>query len=46
MRMEALGGPPLAAEQEACGVDEVPAKSVECNDSENPPTVTSSTVVL
>lgn len=47
MEMEALGGPPLAAGQEARGVDEVPAKSVdECNDGENPPTVTSSAPVL
>jgi hypothetical protein len=46
MRMEALGRPPLAAGQEVRSVNEVPAKSVECNDSENPPTVTSSTVVL
>jgi hypothetical protein len=41
-----LGGPLLAAEQEARGVVEVPAKSIECNDGENPATVTSSALVL
>jgi hypothetical protein len=46
MKMEALGGPLLAAEQEARGVDEVPAKIVECNDGENPTTVTSNALVL
>jgi hypothetical protein len=46
MRMEALGGPLLAAGQEARGVDEVPAKSVECNDGENPATMTSTALVL
>jgi hypothetical protein len=46
MRMEALGGPLLAAGQEARGVDEVPAKSVKCNDGENPTTVTSTALVL
>jgi hypothetical protein len=46
MRMEALGGPPLAAWQEAGGVKEVPAQSFECNDGDNPTTVMSSALLL
>jgi hypothetical protein len=46
MRMEALGGPSLAAKQEARDVDEVPAKSIKYNNSNNPPTVTSSALVM
>jgi hypothetical protein len=39
MRIEALGGRDVIT-------DEVPAKSVECNDGKNPTTVTSSALVL
>jgi hypothetical protein len=40
MRMEALGGPIFTAGQEAGGVNKVLAKSVECNDGNNSPTMT------